>query len=113
MDIIGIPGVVGENTRAKRAYIECSCDHPAHLIIFSYDKVENSLENGTKWYEHEWDVSYRLNYLLPWYKRIWYAIQYVFKKDFGKSHYYFDNIMWDKEQVEKIRDFLDSTLKEC
>ena len=45
----------------------CDCHHKEHLLSVDYDKQTNSVEIGLK-----------LNQYLPWYKRIWIAIKYVF-----------------------------------
>ena len=76
----------------SKLLIECHCHSPEHNAIL------------------ELDQEYELVYLdvllitLPWYKRLWVGIKYIFGH---RSKYgYYDNIVLDKVMCQKIVSFL-------
>jgi hypothetical protein len=83
---------------------ECSCFDLQHTIRISYDEMDfsappdpNDVYSPTASFEIEatwWE---------QWYKRVWTAVKYVFKKD----DYYYAGISMDKkEDIVKMRDLL-------
>ena len=61
----------------KTHYIECDCGGFGHLARISY-------------FEDDKEYAYlnmQLNHYLPWYKRMWYAINYVFGREVDQCNY--------------------------
>jgi len=54
-------------------YFECSCYSPEHLLKIEVEDCELLGENMY--------VYVQLNNRVPFFKRIWYAIKYIFKSD--------------------------------
>ena len=55
----------------SRYFIECDCRTPEHLLSFDVELDKYSMIS----------VSFTGNWHAPWYKRIWYAILFVIKKE--------------------------------
>lgn len=77
----------------KRLYIRCDCNDPDDMVIMEYDK--EAPEEGMEFY-------YKLKYHLPWYKRIWVAIKYIFKFD---EKYQFSELILHPDMVQEICEF--------
>jgi hypothetical protein len=74
-------------------HLDCRCEDFRHSIRFN---VEN--DTGDVY------VSTHINHCYPWYKRIWYALRYVFKQDSIDGHYDISYIKY--EDYDKLRDIL-------
>jgi hypothetical protein len=70
-------------------YLPCECASSEHAIVFVLDK-----ENKELWLE------IHLNTYLPWWKRVWSAIKYIFgyKSEYG----HFDCWMMRPDDANKI-----------
>ncbi len=83
-------------------YMECACMSPEHLIKFYVD-----VEDG------DVCLDVHLANWIPWYKRIWRAVKYVFgyKSKYGD----FDSVILKDEDVLKIIELLNyqRKIKEC
>ncbi len=77
---------------------ECTCLTFDHNVRFEVDN-----EIGTI------SISVPLNHWLPWWKRIWLAIKYVFGKTQRYGHY--DTIQLNPNDYEKIKTILDQSEK--
>lgn len=72
---------------------ECTCTTFDHNVRF---EVDNDL--GTI------SISVPLNHWLPWWKRMWLAIKYIFAKTEKYGHY--DTVELNPKDYGKIRDLL-------
>jgi len=79
-------------------YMECRCMSPEHLLKFHLD-----LEDG------DLCVDFHLANWLPWYKRIWTAVCYVFgyKSKYGD----FDEFLFKDEDVDRLLELLEHQRK--
>ncbi len=87
-----------------RFYVECSCASSDHLLVFdSYDAGD----------EPEWPVMVEVfftgNYKAPWYKRIWYAVQFIFDR---KKFCWGDSVCIDKRNVDQLEALVNHFKKE-
>lgn len=73
----------------NRYFVECTCGSPEHLLCFDFDD------------NNEVDIFFTSNYKAPWYKRIWYSLQFIFNR---KKFYWGDVVIIDIEQLEEIID---------
>ncbi len=87
----------------KTKYIECECHSFHHVGRFIWHEKEEGLD----WDVDELYFDFALISYLPWYKRIWAAIRYIFKVDDCN----YDCLIMDKEKVKELRDFLNERLK--
>jgi hypothetical protein len=78
----------------EQHYFECQCSDFNHVIRFTFDE-----EDGEVW------LDVRLNYFEPWYKRVWNAIRFVFKRPVAYGHY--DVTMVREEDYARLHDLLD------
>jgi len=51
----------------KKALLTCQCSSGNHIITFNYDSEDNEVY-----------CNVYLDHYKPWYKRLWYAIKYIF-----------------------------------
>jgi len=75
-------------------YFDCCCSDFGHVIRFSFDAEDGDLYLSV--HLHQWE---------PWYKRVWAAIRYVFKKDKTYGHY--DTTMLRPEDFGRLHSLLD------
>jgi len=75
-------------------YVDCQCSDFNHVIRFVLDE-----KDGELWLE------VRMNHWEPWYKRVWNAVKYVFKKDVAYGHY--DVTMLRVEDLVKLHRLFD------
>ena len=61
-----------------KATIDCSCNDPAHMMVFNIDFERHTSPLGETILDKESTISYQLNTHLPWYKRIVVAFKYLF-----------------------------------
>jgi hypothetical protein len=85
----------------KSEYFECDCCHPMHILRISYFEDEWDKEYNT---DGEFYVSVILNDTI-WYKRIWYALKYIF--GISPSKYYYGDIVWSKDTAVKLKNFIE------
>lgn len=78
----------------EQHHVECQCSDFNHIFRFTLDP-----EDGDLW------LDVRLNYYDPWYKRIWTAIKYVFKRTSRYGDY--DVTMLRPEDLPRLRELLD------
>ena len=74
-------------------HFDCQCSDFNHTIRFSHSPCD-----GEVWLEMH------LNYYDRWWKRVWNALKYVFKRDVAYGHY--DVTMLREEDYDRIRDLL-------
>lgn len=83
----------------ESVYCDCECSDFNHVVRFEYFDRDG-----------EAYVSVRLNYWDRWYKRVWNALRYVFKRDVAYGHY--DVTILREQDYARIHDILDrSALK--
>lgn len=78
----------------EHTYVECQCSDFNHVVRISFDPTD-----GEVW------LDVRLNYCDPWWKRVWNAIRYVFKRPVAYGHY--DVTMLREEDFFRVHDILD------
>ena len=84
-----------ENDVKKIELFECACYLPNHMFYVSkYDD------------EDEFYVHVQLNNWLPWYKRIYYAVKYIFGGDCG-----WDETILGEEGTKRLIKFLSEEKK--
>lgn len=79
-----------ENEERKVELFNCGCNTPEHIFYVSKYKDEP-----------EFFFEVQLNNWLPWYKRIYYAIRYVFGGDCG-----WDETILEPEDTKRLIKFL-------
>lgn len=75
-------------------YLECACDSDEHTLRFTLDKDDGEI--FTSVYLNQW---------LPWYKRVWRALRYVFGYRCKYGHW--DCTIINREGARKLRAILD------
>lgn len=63
--------------KMKTLYIECDCGSFNHLTRFGYFEDDNEFVY----------LNTQLNHYLPWYKRLWIAINYLFAREVEQCNY--------------------------
>lgn len=79
-------------------YFDCECSDFNHTFRFVYDQTDNAV-----WLE------VRLNQYLPWYKRVWVALKYIFKCRPAYGHY--DTTILRHEDLGKLDDLLNRVVE--
>lgn len=77
----------------ERYHFDCQCSDFQHSFRFTLDP-----EDGEVW------LDVHLANWLPWYKRVWAALRYVFKCDRAYGHY--DVTILRDEDYDRLRDLL-------
>ena len=83
--------------KSKITYLECKCSCPDHTIKFC-------LDHGVKDWPPELFVYTQLRSCDSFFKRCWYAVKYIFKKEMTYSHW--DETLIKGEDVDKISNIL-------
>jgi hypothetical protein len=93
--------IIKENDAEGGNYIiECACGSPMHCLTFSiYRDKDFTDENGIPYIDMHAYIN--LNPCAPWYKRIYYAIKYIFKKE---VLYVSDVISIDDRNIEELEE---------
>lgn len=79
-------------------FVRCDCGDPDHMLVFD------------TWHWDEGDVdsyvSFSLSHGVPWYKRVWYALKYVFT---GKTtKHWWPEVVLTREKVDSIIKYLNA-----
>lgn len=75
-------------------YADCQCSDFNHTFRFTLDPSDGEL----------W-LDVRLNRYEPWYRRVWIAVRYVFKRPEAYGHY--DITMLREEDYDRISKLFD------
>ena len=78
-------------------YVECLCESPDHVIRISYD-------------EYDCWVEVQLNFYLPWHKRVWNAIRYIFNVG-PKWGGHWDATLLDSKKAREVCDILNEYIQ--
>jgi len=89
-----LPLIWNDELNLVSGYIQCECHMPNHSFLLSLDKEDASLS-----------LSVQLNHFLPWYKRIWVAVQYIFGRKPG-VYYDWDSVILKDEGIKVISDLV-------
>ena len=73
-------------------YIECACYAPEHAIRFTFDESDGELYAEVQLIP------------VPWYKRIWRALKYIF--NYNITYGYFDCTIINPEQYDGLIDII-------
>jgi len=88
----------------SRKIVPCDCGDLTHVI-----SVEADVDFFNGFQCSELYVSVMMNSYLPWYKRVWLALNYILKRDIARYQYV--NIMIVKEEdLQTIRDEVEKVL---
>lgn len=74
-------------------HFDCQCSDFNHTVRFTLDPQDGDVY-----------MDVRMNYYDPWYKRIWNAVKYVFKRDVAYGHY--DCTLLREEDFDRLRDLM-------
>ena len=85
-----------------KQFYECHCHSSDHVLWF-----ENAIEPESPQFDAML-VGVQLAPLLPWYKRLWVAVKYVFNPHGNYSHWH--ETMLPPEEVERLHAQLDQFL---
>ena len=93
-------------TKDPTLWLECMCtdsSHAARLVLFPpYGmKMENSCPEPPELF-----VNLQLNPAYGFWKRLWYALFYVFLKRVPHSHYHWVEMVVRRDQVDELQAFL-------
>ena len=83
-------------------YFDCRCWSHEHTLRFNMDVDEVDQTLFTSIFLNDWD---------RWYKRVWYALKYVF--GFKCAYGHWDCWSLDQHDVKKLRGMLDDFDAEC
>jgi hypothetical protein len=78
----------------EQHYFTCACSDFGHTIRFNFDPQDGELYLDVHLYNWE-----------PWYKRVWVAVLYVFKKHKPYGHY--DCTLLRSEDFARLHSLLD------
>jgi hypothetical protein len=81
--------------------VTCSCLSPAHTVLFFQENYEG--------YQPILAMEVQLNQWLPWYKRIWYAIKYVFRRKTNDGGHW-DTVLLNHDSILKLRELCDNAI---
>lgn len=93
-----------------RFIIECECHSPDHLLIVDCEDVDDNKDNKER-ITLLISVYFSANWKAPWYKRIWYALEFIF---YRKKFCWGDDIvigMNNLHQLKEVVEFLDKRSK--
>ena len=90
--------------KEREEYFVCECEAPQHSFTF-----HDMTDIDGKWTDPVY-INIHMAQCYPWYKRIWYAIKYVFgyKSRYGD----WDTILLKENDLVRLRNLLDEAIKE-
>lgn len=84
----------------EELHLDCRCDNFIHSVRFHYD---------SEW--RELQVETHLGNWLPWYKRVWLAVKYVFKVT-HPVHLQYDCALIKPDDYPKLKALLEKAEKD-
>lgn len=81
----------------RREHLECVCTDPSHTAV-----VELALSDRDTLEDPEIRLSIQLTPFLPWYKRVYEAVRYVFGINRTMWGGHWDVCILDKSSIEKL-----------
>lgn len=75
-------------------YFNCQCTDFNHIFRFVYDPKDNDM----------WLEVHLYNWM-PWYKRVWAAIRFIFKMEPAYGHY--DTTIIRPEDIKNLQNLID------
>lgn len=82
----------------KRLHVDCACDHPLHTVRFTLDPDEAELT-----------MDVRLTPCVPWYKRVWFVVCYVWS---GKStHSPYADVIFKHKDICELKELFGDAMK--
>lgn len=84
-------------------YVECDCRDDAHLFKLVYVPGDNYGVGNVC-------LSVQMNQYLPWYKRVWQALRYVFGAESRFGHW--DTTCMEPDRVQALHSFTGRCLVE-
>jgi hypothetical protein len=92
------------NHKDRIEYFLCDCGSREHLMVAEIiDWTSPDLPK-----EYELMFSLQLNHYLPWYKRVWFGIKYIFGI---KLQTWYDVVLIQKKDAELLKDLVDDYLR--
>ena len=87
------------NETTNTEHFDCDCHLDAHSIRVTY--VANEESDG---WPPFYSMHVQMREYLPWYKRVWEAVKYVFiERHGGWDHVIFET---DSDEFERLQEFL-------
>lgn len=92
------------NHEVERLACICSCHDAGHQLVF-----EKHLWPACKTWDADADIEVyvTLNQIHGFWKRLWHATRYVFRRDQRMA---FDSMSFQEEDIVRLRDFLDKAI---
>lgn len=88
---------MGYGETLNTEHFDCECHDAAHSIRVTY------IGNEESDFPPEYTLNVQLREYLPWYKRVWHALRYVFTANHGGWDY--TMFMVGSERFERFREF--------
>ena len=89
----------------SRFFIECNCGSIEHLLVFDLFQLDDDEEFIKEHPEMiEVSVKFTSNYHLPFFRRIWAAIKFIFEREPFTS----DDILVNEENLHQLRNLVDN-----
>jgi hypothetical protein len=85
----------------SRRFIECDCYRQDHIMVVDILEEDEQPDGASKIFLA--DVAFLSNYTAPWYKRIWYALCYIFNK---KSYYVSDSVCISERNIDQFEELV-------
>lgn len=80
-----------ENVTSEVLYLDCACMNFVHSLRFHYDPEYGELQ-----------AEMHLGNWHPWYRRVWYALKYIFKAT-APTHLQYDCTLIKPEDYPKLK----------
>jgi len=78
-------------------YLECDCYEPDHLLVVDLLESDEQPEEAREIYLAE--VGFLSNYRMLWYKRVYYALVFIFKK---RGYYMSDSVCFSERNINQL-----------
>lgn len=85
-------------------YFECDCGYFGHLMRVMPEEFLDDEPAGYMIFTQH------MSFYLPWYKRLWLAINYVIGRTIDKCQY--TDTLLSKEQCQELIDYLEEFVEE-
>lgn len=88
---------------------ECSCGNWQDFIAVTYSRMDWDEDHGESRLHDSLSFHVQMNHFLPWYKRAWRAILYVFAKD--AKWYHWSETLVSHQDAIRMRDLLNEYIE--
>ena len=91
----------------SRRFLECDCASPDHLLVVDLLEEEDQ-DNDIKWIQLA-EFGFLSNHRASWWKRIYYAFRYIFRKDGFLTH---DSVCFSEINIEELEKLVGTIKKQ-